>query len=390
MKSFKKGIPKIIVILGINYLLLELFSLTLIYLGGGRFKYKAIDSFSKIQLKSIKNFSKKDFGFIKFDSLLGWDNNINKLARDDMGPFNSDGLRSDRDYSIKIPKKTLRITTFGDSFTYGAEVENSETFQSQMEAMDKGLEVLNFGVTGYGLDQAYLRFKNKGKKYETDFVFIGFMTENINRNRNRFRPFYFTGTGLPFSKPKFNLKDQSLVLVPSYFKSPEQYQKLLEDKPNTIRLLGRDDFYFSVGPISNPLTDWSPSLRLFKATKRQLMLKNNMPYNKNSIALKVTKKLFDNFYSEVQNLNQIPIIVIFPNEVDLDRCKASQNKNHSPLLEYFQSKDYLYTDLTDLLCKYNTKDMISGHYTPLGNKVVSEFMFKYIKGISSFQFIERK
>ena len=51
-----------------------------------------------------------------------------------------------------------------------------------MESYDSNMEVINFGVGGFGLDQAYLRYLEDGIQYKSHIVMIGFMSENIYRN----------------------------------------------------------------------------------------------------------------------------------------------------------------------------------------------------------------
>ena len=56
---------------------------------------------------------------------------------------------------------------------------------------------MNFGVGGFGLDQAYLRYQKMIREFELPTVLLGFMPENMSRHVNTYRPFYFPGTGLP-------------------------------------------------------------------------------------------------------------------------------------------------------------------------------------------------
>ena len=51
-----------------------------------------------------------------------------------------------------------------------------------MESYGSHIEALNFGVGGFGLDQAYLRYLEDGIQYNSHIVLIGFMSENIYRN----------------------------------------------------------------------------------------------------------------------------------------------------------------------------------------------------------------
>ena len=50
----------------------------------------------------------------------------------------------------------IPILALGDSYTYGEEVNNGETWPSILQALT-GRKVLNAGVAGYGFDQIVLR-----------------------------------------------------------------------------------------------------------------------------------------------------------------------------------------------------------------------------------------
>jgi hypothetical protein len=144
---------------------------------------------------------------------------------------NSIGIRSPREFELNKSEDTLRIELFGDSFVYGADVTFEQTWGYRLEkkvSRDFNVEVMNFGVGGYGNDQAYLRWKIIGKKYRPDIVLIGFQEENCIRNRNVIRKFLFKNTLMPFSKPRFILSNSSLKLV-NY--PPLHYSKV----PDTVK-----------------------------------------------------------------------------------------------------------------------------------------------------------
>ena len=152
-----------------------------------------------------------DQTFYIYDEILGWSFRPNTTINTVIWqPFttNSAGLRSQREYSQRPPSDTLRIALFGDSFTAGDEVSDDETWGHQLEIKlnQAGIrtEVLNFGVTAYGMDQAFLRWQKIGRDYAPDMVIFGFQPENLNRNVNIFSMLYF-GRHPPFSKPRFVL-----------------------------------------------------------------------------------------------------------------------------------------------------------------------------------------
>jgi len=138
---------------------------------------------------------------------------------------NDIGLRANRDYTLDADDGIVRVAVFGDSYIAGDEVADDETFAVALEdallACGVAAEVLNFGVSGYGMDQAYLRWKIIGREYQPDIVIMGFQPENMNRNVNIVRPLV-GGPGIPFTKPRFVLtEDESLILVNSPTIAPE-------------------------------------------------------------------------------------------------------------------------------------------------------------------------
>ena len=136
-----------------------------------------------------------------------------------------------------------------------------------MERQDSTLEVMNFGVPGFGLDQAYLRYQKMIREFELPTVLLGFMPENMTRHVNTYRPFYYPGTDLPLGKPRFKLDEGQLKLVPNPFRSVADYERLLREPQTVLSEVGRYDFYYRfsnrIGYTSSAW-DRSPTIRLFK------------------------------------------------------------------------------------------------------------------------------
>jgi hypothetical protein len=113
------------------------------------------------------------------------------------------GLRATRLYAQEKPAGVLRIEVFGDSFAYGAEVDDEATYSAVLEQRLPQAEVLDFGVPGYGLDQAMLRFRKDGPAFHPDVVVIGFVSALPFRDTE---PFTF------YPKPHFVLTGGKLDL----------------------------------------------------------------------------------------------------------------------------------------------------------------------------------
>ncbi|MGE5657137.1 MAG: SGNH/GDSL hydrolase family protein [Actinomycetota bacterium] len=117
---------------------------------------------------------------------------------------NSDGLR-DREHTKAKPKNTLRIAVLGDSFTEALQVPIEKTFWAEMERrlnkkckfiQGRTVEVINFGVQGYGTTQELMTLRHKVWDYDPDVVLLAFYAGNdlINNSKklefHQRQPFY--------------------------------------------------------------------------------------------------------------------------------------------------------------------------------------------------------
>jgi len=153
----------------------------------------------------------------QFDAELGWCN-VKARGTEPGGrlgfTYNSLGARSLREYAAQPPDGVVRLACFGESFTHCDEVGDTDTWECQLEQLGPRYEALNFGVGGYGTDQALLRFRREGL-HGAQVACIGFMPENIGRNVNRYRPLWHPSSNNCVVKPRFVLVDEQLQLVPN-------------------------------------------------------------------------------------------------------------------------------------------------------------------------------
>lgn len=99
--------------------------------------------------------------------------------------INSDGLR-DHEHSMTKPQNVVRIAVLGDSYAEAFPVAQEDAFWSVMERklqecdafQGKQVEVLNFGVSGYGTAQELLTLREHVWKYSPDIVMLALTTNN--------------------------------------------------------------------------------------------------------------------------------------------------------------------------------------------------------------------
>ena len=99
--------------------------------------------------------------------------------------INSDGLR-DREHPKPKTPGTLRVAVVGDSYAEAFQVEQDKAFWSVLERRlgecpalaGRRVEVINFGVSGYGTAQELLTLREKVWDYSPDVVLLAVTTNN--------------------------------------------------------------------------------------------------------------------------------------------------------------------------------------------------------------------
>ena len=340
------------------------------------------------QKEVIRNILLDNKVFFTYSSTLGWTVKPNSESKSALFRSNSQGIRADRNYPLEVPTSGhFRLAAFGDSFTFCDDVANHETWEAQLESIDRHLEVLNFGVNGYALDQAFLRYKEDGAKFHPHIVLIGHMSENILRLRSTFRPFYAPKTGVPLSKPRFVLQNDQLVLVGNPLSKREDLEKLLKDDKSVLKRLKAHDYYATGGYFKGPF-DFLASVRIMKIAASLFLRRDDVfkkrIYNTSGEAYQLTTKLIDEFYLLAESNSSLPIVLLFPNPNDLRMYIQKHKTSYSPLVEYLEKKGYRYIDLLDVFkdktdSKEKIRELVPMHNSPEANRLIAQFIYSYLQ-----------
>jgi lysophospholipase L1-like esterase len=304
---------------------------------------------------------------------------------------NSAGMRDNREYATAPQPGTVRISAFGASITYADEVALEDAWTKRMTALAPSVEVLNYGVKGYGLDQAYLRYLEEGLKYHPSAVLIGYSAEDLIRDVLVFWPFKEGANARAVAKPRFQMRNGQLTLLPNPLSSVAEYQNLLRNDAQVMQDLGQADYYYQNGYRRGPL-DFSPSVRLAKVfwsicaiRWRQPTFQRNGAYNVKSEAYQVTTGIFDAFYRKILENGALPVILVFPLPVDYDRSHQGKPRRYAALLAQFRARGYRFIDVQDALDAAGSGTRESQLYTkngwhlsPLGNTLVAKYILSQL------------
>ena len=129
-----------------------------------------------------------------FDATLGWDfhpgfTSQRRNSKGDLWHLTvaADGSRANSRYS---PNQPIQIATYGDSFTFGDEVDDDQTWQYYLSNAFS-LNIANFGVDGYGPDQMLLKYQRETwSGTPPDIVILAIYEGDLNRALTRFYPLY--------------------------------------------------------------------------------------------------------------------------------------------------------------------------------------------------------
>ena len=322
----------------------------------------------------------------KIDPHLGWVVQPNV----DLGSYitNADAVRSQKEVTPSIPVDRFRWGTFGDSFTFGDEVDNTETWQSQTELINPEFEFLNFGVGGYSIDQAYLRYQKQSKIFDFSGVIIGVQSRDIFEVANTFRPFSLPETSAPFTKPRYVIESGNLILLENPLPDRKSYLNLLSHPAIALDAVGKRDYYYQRKYKDGPY-DFLNSVRLYKILADEIDIRifdrgilREAKYDKNSETYAIADKILRSFYEEVQQTGATPVIVFLPNKRDINKSRSGADVSYAPL------RDELIKDgfkVIDPQKAFETSDaieaLIGGHYTALGNLRLAQYLSYELSGI---------
>ncbi len=330
--------------------------------------------------------------WVRYDPDLGWVPSPNGRSLDGLYEYNSSGIRSDvADYSTVPKEGVLRIALFGDSFTEGAEVPFASSWGHYLEKYlnEAGVdaEVLNFGVSAYGMDQAFLRWKKDGRRFSPDLVIFGFQAENAKRNLNLFRPFYNGRTGVIFTKPRFVFNSDQLKLINVPTVPPEELRDVIGnfgtwqwaddeyyyDRSDNADRIWRKSKLFSL--IENRLEGFGESLSDERAEKSFYRLDNS--------GGRLALAIIDKFNADVEANDAQFIIVHFPKRKQVVSMTNGGEPEYSELLEeLFES--YVVIDPADELVEelkassLESLFMEGGHPSDKANQMIAREITDYL------------
>jgi hypothetical protein len=279
------------------------------------------------------------------------------------------------------------IALFGDSFTWGDEVA-AEFAYGNVLSQKLNCRVSNYGVGGYGTDQAVLRYVEKIND-SAEVVVLGHFSENIIRNVNQLRDLT-SGTQFGF-KPRFVLNSDGepkriplpLLSLDEYLALPERVETLLPYEyfvPNTYKGSAWFQFPYTIA-LGRSMAHYRLRGRLNQTPSYAPFYEKDHP----SGALSVTTAVIALFVQEAKSRGQTPIVLLIPDSKDIQKLREGEPLPYDPLIKELKKLDIDPIDHSaNMVASLSGRDICTlfvrcgsgSHYNEAGYALLADTLYK--------------
>ena len=164
-----------------------------------------------------------DASYFVYDPELGWTVGPNRRSPDGLYFSSLEGIRSDGP-NIRMADQTyrFRVALIGDSNAFSFEVPFDQSWGYHLQRfLGVDVQVLNFGVDGYGIDQMYLRYQRDVRPWNPRVVLIGFIGHDLWRTMAVYPFVSFRWPGY-LVKPRFTIERGELKLLNVPLPTPDE------------------------------------------------------------------------------------------------------------------------------------------------------------------------
>ncbi len=308
--------------------------------------------------------------YLVYDETLGWTLGASRTSRDGFHFSSAEGVRAATP-GVTLPRTTdkVRIAIIGDSFAFAEYVKFEESFGHLLdEALGPDVEVLNFGVPGYGLDQSYLKLRKEVLGWKPDVVVLGFPMHDFYRSMTIYPFINWQSWNIPFSKARFVLEQGDLrpLNLPTIHPDKMFAMSSISDLPHLQHDQGyrSDDWKSSAWDLSyvkrwvtRQFPRWSETPVRFGEAER----------------LRLNAEILKQFVRTAEENDVVPLLVFFPLAPELElSARGTETRSQQSL----KGLNMQVLDTTPCLLDAGTVDDVylpgDPHYSALGNAAVAK------------------
>ena len=319
-----------------------------------------------------------------YDPLLGWTVGPSRRNQTGQNLSSSEGLRSPRvgmsfadaraRHSGFSPHPApVRVALVGDSMTFGYEVRCEETWGHVLEGLlQPHVQVLNFGVSAYGLNQAFLRYEKDVRAWHPQIVIIGISSQMIMRINSIYQELMTPEWGHLLARPRLVRKNDVLSAINYPLPEPREIfaYSTIQESPHLELDAYYRPFQWERGGIWH-LFEQSYVFRFLNALRPPT---EAQPKDIQHEAVILSQFVTQSLVRKVLEDGAIPLIVWFPYAHELPKSADPGNTGLSLPARMLRDAGLEYYDPTECLIEVGTSEryMKGGHYSPKGNTHIAE------------------
>jgi hypothetical protein len=339
--------------------------------------------------KAVLERTTRGHPFLIYDRILGWTVAPSHHSATGQDLSSAEGLRAPRigmtftdrqtrHSGLSTKPASVRIALIGDSMTYGNEVRCEESWGHALEVqLGPEVQVLNFGVSGYGLNQVLLRYERDVRPWKPQFVIVGVNSQEIKRMLTIYKFLNSPNwSGFPYSRPRLVIKNgiplhiNQPILPPTEIISYSSIKDIpsialdimyhpLEWERDGLWYFLQKSYFFRFLSSTRP---FRPSVE----SARQGLFDKEM--------IDLSQYVLSALVRQVREDGSIPLVVHLPYQFEL-RKAAEIGNNYIPLsVQMLRNAGIDPFDTTGCLleAKATNEYMPGGHYSPKANALIAK------------------
>jgi hypothetical protein len=323
--------------------------------------------------------------YYTYDRILGWTVAPSRSDKTGLQFSSTEGLRSPhvgmsfadlraRHSGVSEQPASVRIALIGDSMISGYEVRCEESWGHKLEALlQPQVQVLNFGVPAFGLNQAFLRYEKDVRAWQPQIVVIGISSEMIKRI-NSIYPFLMNPAWSDslFIRPRLVMKNHVPLAI--NYPLPEPRDIFSHSTIQELPYLDLDEYYhpfqWERGGIWH-LAERSYIFRFANSLRPPVEAQSEDILHK---AMQMSQFVTQHLVRKVLNDGAVPLIVVFPYQYELRMPADPENTDFSLPARMLHNAGLEYYDATDCLIEVGISEAytVGGHYSPKANAHIAE------------------
>ena len=265
-----------------------------------------------------------------------------------------------RGKEFNLGNNNNNILVIGDSYAFGAGVENNETFPALLEQYlsktGNPINIMNTSVPAWGSTQKLLFLQREGNKYNPDLILWQFCETDFEHNL-QFDLHDVVDDSLVYTPPELSTRDRLRTyahFIPFY--------GWLVQKSHMVSLIRRT--------VLLGINKHSKTKNYNSSDK---ILENNTNNEKQILMEKLSQEIL----KTSKNMN-IPILPIFIPSGGKEIQRNGYNPVVQSLFKSFKEKNIFFIDFTYIGFDESIRFNSDGHWKPLAHKIAADSIYNHI------------